>query len=110
MKDLLRISLSKGSCVLLIHFLVFAYKFPLIKWHLVKTLYIGAMVPKHEKQSYNEGLREKRIPILLTLQNCLMPSIILKASKMSPTKLNFLPRLTLPTSRWVTGHVTLSFV
>lgn len=89
MKDLLRISLSKGSCVLLIHFLVFAYKFPLIKWHLVKTLYIGAMVPKHEKQSYNEGLREKRIPILLTLKNCLMPSIILKASKMSPTKVKF---------------------
>ena len=62
MKDLLTISLSKGSCVLLRHFLVFAYKFPLIKWHLVKTLYISAMVPKHEK----------RIPILLTLQNCLM--------------------------------------
>lgn len=72
MKDLLRISLSKGSCVLLIHFLVFAYKFPLIKWHLVKTLYISAMFPKHEKQSSNEGLREKRIAILLKLQHYLM--------------------------------------
>ena len=72
MKDLLRISLSKGSCVLLIHFLVFAYKFPLIKWHLVKTVYISAMVPKHEKQSCNERLREKRIAILLKLQHYLM--------------------------------------
>ena len=72
MKDLLRISLSKGSCVLLIHFLVFAYKFPLIKWHLVKTFYISAMVPKHEQQSCNERLREKRIAILLKLQHYLM--------------------------------------
>ena len=85
MKDLLRISLSKGSCVLLIHFLVFAYKFPLIKWHLVKTLYISAMFPKHEKQSSNEGLREKQHSNLVNVTKLSYELIILKESKMSPT-------------------------